>query len=229
MTILLWAAVLPPLFLMWKIYKMDKIEREPIGLIIALIIGGAIACFPAGLIESFLESNVLSRILDPSSVPYQVIMNFIIVAGAEEGFKYLVLKKITWNNRNFDYRFDGVIYAVATSLGFAALENIMYVAEGGLAVALPRALLAIPGHCIFGIFMGDYYGMAKQFSRYEDGSEKRCLRLAVLHPMLLHGFYDFCLSTGSDIFGIIFFIYVIVLDILAYKSIKKMASGDIKL
>jgi RsiW-degrading membrane proteinase PrsW (M82 family) len=160
---------------------------------------------------------------------YQAIMNFIIVAGAEEGFKFLVLKKITWKNRNFDYRFDGVIYAVAVSLGFAALENIMYVAEGGLSVALPRALLAIPGHCIFGIFMGNYYGMAKQFSMYGEGREKKYLILAVLHPMLMHGFYDFCLSTGSDIFGIIFFIYVIVLDIFAFRSIKKMASGDIRL
>jgi hypothetical protein len=77
--------------------------------------------------------------------------------------------------------------------------------------------------------MGDYYGRAKQFSMYGEGAEKRCLRLAVLHPMLLHGFYDFCLSTGSDIFGIIFFVYVIVLDILAFRSIKKMASGDIRL
>ncbi len=227
--ILFWVAVIPPLFLMWKVYQMDSVEKEPVGLLVKLFVLGAIICLPAGLIENFLEGG-LKQVLDASSIPYAVISNFIIVAGAEEGLKYLVLKKSTWNHKGFDYRFDAVVYAVAVTLGFAALENILYVADGGMSVALSRALLSIPGHCIFGIYMGCYYGMAKQYdlAGRPDGA-RSYLRKALLQPVLLHGFYDFCLSTGYDIFIIVFFIYVIILDIRAYRAIKKMAKDDYKM
>ncbi|MBR0409686.1 MAG: PrsW family intramembrane metalloprotease [Eubacterium sp.] len=228
--LLFWAAVLPPLFLMWKVYQMDKIEKEPIGLLVKLCILGAVACIPAGLIENALEEGLLKNLIAPSSILYAAIANFIIVAGAEEGLKYLVLKKLTWNNPAFDHRFDAVVYSVATTLGFAALENVLYVTGGGMSVALSRALLSIPGHCIFGIYMGYYYGMAKQYSLAGDvAGEKRFLRKAIFQPLLLHGFYDFCLSTGYDIFILVFFVYIIILDVKAYRRIKKLAAEDYRM
>ncbi|MBQ9156751.1 MAG: PrsW family intramembrane metalloprotease [Eubacterium sp.] len=228
--VLFWAAVIPPLFLLWKVYRLDKIEHEPIGLIAKLFILGGIMCFPAAFIESVLLDNVLANVLNPSSILSLVISNFIVIAGAEEGCKYLVLKKGTWKNPNFDYRFDAVVYSVAVTLGFAALENVMYVYDGGLSVAASRAVLSIPGHCIFGIYMGYYYGMAKQYSLAGDRSRtKQYLLRAVVHPMLLHGFYDFCLSTQSDIMMIIFFAYVIILDVRAYRGIKRLAAEDYRM
>ena len=229
-SILFWAAVIPPIFLMVKIYKMDKIEREPIGLLFRLFCFGALVCFPAAFVESFLEDGVLAAVFEPTSMIFALISNFIIIAGAEEGFKFLVLKKGTWKNPNFDYTFDAVIYSVAVTLGFAALENVLYVYEGGMSVALSRALLSIPGHCIFGIFMGYYYGLAKKCSvRGDVAKEKSFRKLAVIHPMLLHGFYDFTISTGYDIMIFVFIIYVIVLDVIAFKKIKKLAEEDQKL
>jgi len=228
--LLFWAAVIPPLFLMWKVYQMDKIEKEPVGLLVKLFALGAAACIPAGFIESILEEGLLNKILNPSSLLYAVIANFIIVAGAEEGLKFLVLKLCTWRHRAFDYRFDAVVYSVAATLGFAALENIMYVFSGGMSVAMSRAVLSIPGHCIFGIYMGYYYGMAKQYNMAGDrDGEKRYLRKAVTQPMLLHGFYDFCLSTGYDIFILVFFVYVVLLDIRAYRAIKRLAESDYRM
>lgn len=227
MSFLFWIAVIPPLFLMFKVYQMDKIEKEPTGLLIKLFVFGAITCFPAAFVENFLEEGILKSILPPSSLLYAVIANFIIVAGAEEGFKYLVLKIGTWKHPAFDHRFDAVVYSVAVTLGFAALENIMYVADGGLSVGLMRAMLSIPGHCTFGIFMGYYYGMAKQCSLAGDvKGEKRFKRMALFQPILLHGFYDFCLSTGMTLLMIIFFVYVVILDIMAYKKIKKLSLED---
>jgi RsiW-degrading membrane proteinase PrsW (M82 family) len=228
--ILFWAAVIPPIFLMYKVYQMDRIEREPIGLLLRLFALGAVACFPAAIIEAFLEGKVLPVILDPQSILFALISNFIIIAGAEEGFKYLVLKKMTWRHPAFDHTFDAVVYSVAVTLGFAALENILYVSEGGLSVAMSRALLSIPGHCIFGIFMGYYYGLAKKCHIIGDlAGEKRFLAMAVIHPMLLHGFFDFCLTTGYDIMIIIFFVYVIILDVIAFRKIKKLAREDMML
>ena len=228
--ILFWAAVIPPIFLMYKIYQMDQVEREPVGLLLRLFALGAVACFPAAFIEAFLEGKVVPAVLDPKSILFAVISNFIIIAGAEEGFKYLVLKKMTWRHPAFDHTFDAVVYSVAVTLGFAALENILYVSEGGLGVAMSRALLSIPGHCIFGIFMGYYYGLAKKCSMNGDrAGEKRFLTLAVLHPMLLHGFFDFSITIGSEIMVIVFFIYVLVIDIIAFRKIRKLAREDQRL
>jgi RsiW-degrading membrane proteinase PrsW (M82 family) len=215
---------------MVKIYQMDKIEKEPIGLLALLFGLGALACFPAAVIESFLEGSVLSRLLNPSSLLYLIIMNFVIIAGAEEGLKYFVLKKVTWKNKDFDYQFDAVVYSTAVTLGFAALENVLYVFQGGLSVALSRALLSIPGHCIFGIFMGYYYGLAKTANLDNDkAKEKHFLRLALLQSMFLHGFYDFCLSTNYNFMIMIFFVYVIILDVISLKKIRKLAREDVRL
>ena len=227
MTFMILIAVFPPLFLMWKIYNLDKIEKEPAGLLVRLFIFGALMAFPACFMEIFLSDYVLSRVLNPSTLLYIAIENFIIVAGAEEFFKRFILKKLTWNHPAFDYRFDGVVYAVAASLGFAALENIFYIAEGGLSTALMRAVLSIPGHCIFGIYMGYHYGAAKHFDMTGEESQRdHHLRLSLITPLLLHGFYDFCLSTGYDFLILVFYVYVIVLDIIAYKDIKKMSAED---
>jgi RsiW-degrading membrane proteinase PrsW (M82 family) len=209
---------------------MDQIEKEPVGMLVRLFIFGALACIPAAFIETFLEDTVLASILNPASLLSIAISNFIIVAGAEEGLKYLVLKKGTWNSPEFDHRFDAVVYSVAVTLGFAALENVLYVLSGGLSVALPRAILSIPGHCIFGIYMGYYYGLAKQYNLMGDKRmEKSYLRKAVLHPMLLHGFYDFCISTNYNLLIVVFLIYVVILDIVAFKKIRKLAREDHRL
>lgn len=227
MTFLILIAVLPPIYLLKKIYDLDKVEKEPTSLLVRLFIFGALMVFPAMIIEVFLSDTVLGSILNPSSILYIAIENFIIVAGTEEFLKRFVLKKLTWNNPAFDYTFDGVIYAVASSLGFAALENIFYVLESGVSTALMRAALSIPGHCIFGIYMGYHYGLAKRYEQMGDEANKsRHLRLSILTPVLLHGLYDFCLSTGYDILILVFFVYVIILDIMAFRSIKNMAAQD---
>ena len=155
-------AVVPPLFLMHYVYRLDAIEKEPRGLIMKLVFLGMASCIPAGLIESLL-CNVLFSFMDPFSLPAILIENFLIIAMAEEGVKFWVTKR-TWNDPAFNYRFDGVVYAVAAAIGFALLENVMYVfsSEGGeIATGIMRAVTSIPGHCTFGFFMGLYYGEAK--------------------------------------------------------------------
>ena len=227
MSFLILLAVIPPVFLLWKIYNLDKIEKEPRSLILRLFIFGAITVFPAMFIEIILSDHALAMVLSPTSILYIAIENFIIVAGTEEFLKRFVLKRVTWNNPNFNYCFDGVVYAVASSLGFAALENIFYIVDTGISTAIMRAVLSIPGHCIFGIYMGYHYGLAKHCEHIGDEEGKSYhLRLSLITPVLLHGLYDFCLSTGYDILIFVFFVYVIVLDVVAYRAIKRMASED---
>ena len=89
----------------------------------------------------------------------------------EEGGKYFVLKHKTWRHPAFNYTFDAVVYAVTAALGFAVAENILYVMDGGVGVALLRAAVAVPGHAFDGVFMGYYYGIAKTAQLAPGASE----------------------------------------------------------
>ena len=221
-------AVVPPLFLMHYVYRLDAIEKEPPGLIMKLVFLGMASCIPAGLIESLL-CNVLFSFMDPFGLPAILIEHFLIIAMAEEGVKFWVPKR-TWNDPAFNYRFDGVVYAVAAAIGFALLENVMYVfsSEGGeIATGIMRAVTSIPGHCTFGVFMGLYYGEAKLASVRGDEVLSRYMMKKAYHiPVLLHGFYDFVLSTDYDFMIIVFYIYIFVLYKYAKKRIQAAAASD---
>ena len=133
----------------------------------------------------------------------------------------------TWKNRNFNYRFDGIVYAVFVSLGFAAAENIMYVFNYGLGVALSRAVLSIPGHMCFAVLMGYHYGRAKALAnRGLEAGVKYQLRQGCIFAILAHGIYDACLMVDWGIATVIFFAYVIFLFIKIFRTVKKEAASD---
>lgn len=226
MRILLAAAVLPALFLMHYVYKLDRIEKEPFGLLIQLAGAGALCCFPAAIIEQLL-GVVLASFAEPETELYVVITAFLIVALAEEGCKFIVLKLFTWKNSEFDCNFDGIVYAVFVSLGFAALENVMYLTNYGMSIALSRALLSIPGHMTFSVYMGHNYSKARKAFIYGRPDEaKKYNNTALIAAMLLHGFYDYCLMSNYEILYYVFFAFVVILDIVSIKLIKKESAQD---
>lgn len=228
--IFLLAALIPPIAMMVMVYRQDKIEREPAGLIVRLFLFGCLSALPAVILETIAGTLISALFGNSPYMLYLLVSNFIGVALIEEGCKYFFLKRQTWDNPEFNYRFDAVVYAVAVSMGFAAVENVIYVFSYGLGTALLRALLSIPLHCICGIYMGHYYGEAKLGDvRGIPGSMSRNIRLAILVPVLLHGFYDFAASAGSVLFTIIFAIFVIVVDITAIRNIRTFESEDMAL
>lgn len=230
LNLMVFVAVIPAIILMVLVYQQDKIEHEPVGLIIRLFLYGCASTFLAMILEMIASRIITAAIPDTSSWLYLIINNFIGVAIIEEGCKLLFCRLGTWNNPEFNYRYDGIVYAVAVSLGFAALENIEYVFNFGIQVAPSRGLLAIPLHCICGIFMGHFYGQAKMAEvRGYPGAEKRNNFFSLFVPMMLHGFYDFAASSENDIITIIFFVYVIVLDIIAFRSVRKFSREDMPL
>ena len=218
----------PPIFLLFMIYRADRVEKEPTGLLFKLFVLGMLSCLPAAFIESFLIS-ALDVIMPDSTLLYIAIVNFLIVGMAEEGVKYVVLKTQTWKHKAFDYRFDGIVYAAVVSLGFAFFENMFYVFgdESAFFIAGMRAVTSIPGHCTFGIMMGYYYGQAKYAEKHGNMQEcRQYLKMAYLIPLLLHGFYDFILSTDYEILFFVFIVYVIWLDLRAYRKVKDSAKFD---
>ncbi|SEP71511.1 Membrane proteinase PrsW, cleaves anti-sigma factor RsiW, M82 family [Treponema bryantii] len=215
-------ALLPVFLILRYVYLLDKNEREPLNFVLKVVIYGAFFSIPCAAAERFLIS-MISMYYDPATIQIAWMENTVGVALVEEFSKWLVLMLIVWKNRNFDYRYDGIVYAVSASLGFAALENILYVVSYGTGVSIGRAIFAIPGHATFGVFMGYWLSRAKTF--WLDGKTGRmkfCKLLALGIPMLIHGAYDFLLSEQVAALGYqyVFYIYVILLDFFAWRIIK---------
>ena len=156
-----------------------------------------------------------------------MLFNFLVVGLAEEGFKFLLLRWRTWRSPYFNCQFDGVVYAVFVSLGFALWENIDYVVMYGFGTAVLRAVTAIPGHACFGVFMGAWYGLAKSHERHGHARyAKVCLRLSLICPIALHGIYDLIASSDRDGTLTVFIAFIAVMFLAAYFTIKNLSRRD---
>lgn len=224
--ILVAAAVIPAIVLLVKVYQADKIEKEPASLILSLVGLGVVSTFCAMVTES-MGDNVLRLFFREGSLSYNFWMYFLVVALSEEGFKYRFLRKKTWKNPEFNYQFDGVVYAVSVGLGFALLENIEYVFSYGLETAAVRAVTAVPGHACFAIFMGTWYGAAKKYSNFgEHGKSARYSLLALLVPVLMHGTYDFIASAESSSSSWVFILFIIVMFWASVRTVNRDSAQD---
>ena len=224
--ILIAAAVIPAIVLLRFVYKEDRLDKESPGLLLSLVIFGILSTFAAIVTEQIGEA-ILGILLPQSSTAYNVLLYFVVVALSEEGFKYLLLKKRTWYSGEFNCQFDGIVYAVFVALGFALWENISYVLMYGLGTAAVRAVTAVPGHACFGVFMGTFYGRAKQCRVWGDKAEERAnLWLGYIAAVLLHGFYDSCAMINTVASSLIFIAFVVIMYIVVIKKVNKESQND---
>lgn len=220
------AAVVPAVVLMRYVYRQDRVDREPPRLLGGLALQGVYAALAAIVLET-LGQSVLNALVSQDNPRHVVLTAFLVVAVVEEGTKFFFLYRRTWRDPNFNYRFDAIVYAVFVSLGFAAFENVKYVFSYGLSVALPRAILAIPGHMGFAVFMGWFYGRAKLRSDLGDGLGARVnLALGYLAAVFLHGMYDTCCMTGTARSTLVFAAVVAVLYLAVFRLIRREARND---
>ncbi len=225
--ILMAAAVLPAAVLLVRVYRADRLEREPPRLLLGLLLWGVLATTPAVLGERIGSYLLTCLFGGETGLLSHILLYFVVVGGSEEGAKYLLLKWRTWNSPHFNCRFDGVVYAVFVSLGFALWENIGYVAIYGFQTALLRAVTAVPGHACFGVFMGTWYGQARAWENagYMEES-RRCRRRAFLLPALLHGCYDAIATAQSLRWSWIFVIFVLLLFVISFRMVKRLSRQD---
>ena len=243
--VLILAAVLPALVLLVQVYRLDRFEKEPLPLLLSLLFWGVVAAELAALAEQ-IGILFLQHLLRPSqrlsftfswanraqaaprgSTLYNILMYFVVVAASEEGAKYLLLKYRTWRSPEFNCCFDGVVYAVFLSLGFAIWENIHYVLVYGLSTAFARAVTAVPGHACFGVFMGTWYGLAKRAAVRGEADRSLLFRfLAFLIPCLLHGIYDYIAATQLLEKGWVFLPFVAGMFLLSWLLVKRRSRGD---
>ena len=170
----------PTVFLLLFVYLRDKYEHEPLGLIGVTFVLGAIGVLPAAFLELLLEGFF--------PVP-AIVQAFLYVAVVEELTKFGAVKIKAYRSFHFNEVMDGIVYAVAASLGFATVENIIYVLRSGLAVAILRAILSVPDHAVWGGIMGFYLGLAKRDEKASGSGQNQIIKgLAIV--ILLHGLYD---------------------------------------
>lgn len=227
--LLIAAAVVPAIVLLLLVYRMDKIEKEPWSLLGKLLMWGAICGIPAAVVEGLMTWGLNSSYyIEEGSLLYCFIEGFLVAALVEESLKFLFLYLVTFKNREFNYRFDGVIYAVFVSMGFAILENILYVLANGFAVAIARAILSLPLHAICGVYMGISYGRQKVRSLTKPTSMGRVALACLPMSILIHGCYDFFAFAAQEqpIFFLFFLVFVIVVFIVSVIRLKKAARED---
>ena len=205
----------PVLIILLYIYYRDKYEKEPLSLLIKGLFAGMLIVLPVSASE-----EVAMLIINPtgfSQIPSAFFTAFLIAALIEEGFKYLAVYLLIWKNKEFNERFDGIVYAVFVSLGFALIENIMYIFsnENGVAVGVTRALTAVPAHAIFGILMGYHLGLA----RFDIKNRSKHLINAFFYPFLFHGLYDFILMSELQLLLLLF---IPLLGYMYYRANKRM-------
>ena len=224
MNTLLAAALIPAIALMWYVYRKDKAEPEPIGLVLRVFLLGAASGIVAALVEGVLF-DVFEAVI-PAGMLLIVIEYFVGVAAVEEGCKYFGLNTVR-KNPEFNYVFDAVVYSVAAALGFAALENIFYVFDGGLEVAFTRAIFSVPGHMADGVVMGVFFGLARQRELHGNAAGARSYYLlAYLLPVIEHGFYDTALSVDNDLFALLAMAVDLAFIAIAFVLIHNVSKND---
>lgn len=229
--ILFTISILPVILIGLFIYKKDK-NKEPTKLLIKLFLGGIGSCILVTFISYIL--GLIFPIFNTSTENLNsielIIYIFIGIALVEEFSKWIFAYKLSYNDEEFDELYDAIIYSIFVALGFASLENLLYVYQFGITTGIIRALLAVPGHACDGMFMGYYLGLAKisDINNKKDIKIKNLI-LSMLIPTITHGIYDYCLLNGKNIFIIFFFIFVIFIYVYVIKKIKKISSINRKI
>jgi len=210
---LIFAALLPAAVLLIYIYRKDKAQPEPTKWLIKGFCFGVISAFASTLISTPLNTMGFYS-AEPDTLWGAVREAFFGAAIPEEAAKLLMLWLLLRVNPYFDEKVDGIVYAACIGMGFASIENVMYLMmnfNNWLGVGILRALISVPGHFMFAVTMGYYYslgywnmdgaskgGLFGKFGRRSHGKRNwGYIALAFLAPMLLHGIFDALLMMSN--------------------------------
>ena len=186
--ILLVLAILPVALLCGYIYIKDT-NKEPFKLVIKIFLLGIVMALPVVILEMFFDFFVTTDNVQNFLLLFFIV--FVSIALVEEGGKWIITKFIGYDDKEFDEIYDIIVYSVFASLGFACIENVLYVLFNGISVALFRAILSVPGHMCFGVIMGYFLSKAKiNYVNKNYGAYTRNLMFSLFVPALVHALYD---------------------------------------
>ncbi len=226
-------SIIPTIIIAIFIYKLDK-HKEPLKLLIELFIGGILSTFIVLLLTISLRliyPNI--TIINNSISSIRLFINIFITIGIIEEFsKWIITYKISYNHKEFDEIFDIIVYSIFVSLGFATLENILYVVDSETVAltAIIRGFLSIPAHTALGIIMGSFLGLAKisEINKNYYG-KKQYLLYSIIIPIELHTIFDFCAISTNKYVSAFFYIYIVILFIFAIIIVRQFTKKNIKM
>lgn len=218
-------AILPVVLLGLYINSKDN-EKEPKSLLVGLFISGILSCILVLLISVLMGKifPFFDRDINKFDYLELLLYTFVGISLVEEGCKWFFTTIIGYKNKNFDEAYDIIVYATFVSLGFASIENILYVYNGNLITGILRALTSVPGHVCFGITMG-YYLLLSKISKRNNNKKLHIknLTLSIIMPVIEHGLYDFCAFSKNTILMIVLLISLVVFFIYSHNKLKTLS------
>ncbi|MCC5910220.1 MAG: PrsW family intramembrane metalloprotease [Clostridiaceae bacterium] len=200
-------AVTPTIAIAIAMYLNDRYDREPVSLLLKVFVYGALSVIPVLLVQKLLLSiNVFAGLLGIAFTA------FIIAGLTEEYFKRAAVIYGAYNNRHFNEKLDGIVYCAFSALGFATIENIMYVVfrfSTNYYVGIMRGILSVPAHVLFAVTMGYYLSLAKYTE--DEALKRKYYSRSLLVPTIFHGLFNFILMAQIPILMVLFIPYVIYL------------------
>lgn len=205
------AAVAPGIALLSYFYLKDRYQIEPLHMVIKTFLFGILLVFPVMVLQYGLQEEISFGTMGKA---------FFVAGLTEEFFKWFIVYYTVFKHIDFDDPYDGIVYSVAVSLGFATLENFFYLYSFGIQEALMRALLPVSSHALFGVTMGYYLGKAK----FEGAvrTQRLLMLYSVLFPAFLHGLYDFILLTSKNHFLWVITPFMAILWLVSIQRIRKV-------
>ncbi|MEJ8843783.1 PrsW family glutamic-type intramembrane protease [Lacibacter sp. H375] len=185
--LLLALSIAPGIAISLYIFLKDRFNREPHFNLLLCFLLGCLSIIPAIIIQ-LLTVKPVERLMG-GGILYTAVFAYIIVGLSEEWSKYIMLRSYAYPRKSFDEPFDGIVYSVMIGMGFATVENILYVQQHGLGTAVVRMFLSVPAHATFAVLMGYFAGKAK----FKPERRKFYLFTGIFWAAFFHGTYDFFL------------------------------------
>lgn len=208
-------AIIPAAIIIAGIYLSDRHDREPLKVLLITYVLGALTVIPSIIVEEILIAfNIFPGVLG-------AFYNAFLVAGfTEEFFKRLAVLKYSYKTKFFNEKLDGIVYSVFATMGFATVENIIYVAyryTNNPFIGLYRGIFSVPAHAVFGITMGYYLSLAKFDTNIDR--KRMNMRKSLYMPLIMHGIFDFILMAEIPQLTMIFVPYVIFMWVLNQRKL----------
>jgi len=184
---LLVLAIAPAIFFLWFFYSRDKYEKEPLRMVLLTFFLGMFSIIPAIILE-----EIGFYLIPESDYVFVILIHSFITIGLSEELCKLCAMIPSFRSIEFNEVMDGIVYGASAALGFATIENIFYVLDGGVSTGILRAIFSIPSHALNGVVMGYFIGLAK----FNEAKRLKLIVTGLGLSVILHGFWDFFSMTG---------------------------------
>ena len=219
--VLIFVSVMPVILMGMYINSRD-LDKEPRSLLRKIFVFGILSIIPILVLETatgfFISTDKFSNYIS------LFINAFVSIGLIEEGAKWVIVNKSIYYDKEFNHPYDAIIYCVFASLGFAVIENIIYVFASGALLGVLRAVTAIPAHTCNGVIMGYFLGKAKKEEyNLNSNKTKKYMFYSLIVPIITHTVYDFVILMQNDYTLVSFIIFTCLLIIVSFIIVEKVS------